>query len=153
MTDDLLVLSPEGLAGLVARWARAELLEVVREVTALLPLAAAVVAGSDQPGAEGPERAREARRAALAFQRMSDRVRQLPIAEPLRTRLVQLLDYQAELMGQASQTAAGDQTAHTDRARGRGGLGPPGVELSRLVDRLGHGLDSTWCTLHAKENK
>jgi hypothetical protein len=153
MTEEMLVLSPEGLAGLVAPWARAELLEVVREVAVLLPLAAAVVATGDQPGTEGPEPARTGERAASDFQRMADRVRQLPLGEPLRTRLMQLLDYHAELIGQAALMAYGDQTERTERALGSRGLGQPAIELARLADRLGQGLDSTWRALHPREDE
>ena len=137
----------------MAPWARAELLEVVREVASLLPLTAAVVAAGDQPGAKGSEPARTAGRAASAFHRMADRVRQLPLGEPLRTRLMQLLDYHAELIGQASLMAYGDQTERTERAPGSRGLGQPAIELARLADRLGQGLDSTWRTLHPTEDE
>jgi hypothetical protein len=136
--------SQEGSARLVAPQARAELLDVVREAVALLSLAEVVVAGCDQPGTKGPEPARSAGRVISAFVRMAGRVRSLPVSEPLRSRIAQLLDYHAVLIEQALLMAYGEQTERTARARGSGGLGPPAIELARLAADLDRSLESTW---------
>jgi hypothetical protein len=140
--------SKEGFARLVAPPARAELLDVVREAVALLSLAEVVLAGCDQPGTKGPEPARSAGSVISAFIQMAGRVRSLPVSEPLRSRIAQLLDYHAELIGQALLMAYGEQTERTERARGSGGLGPPAIELARLADQLDRSLDSTCSTPH-----
>jgi hypothetical protein len=74
---------------------------------------------------------------------MAGRVRSLPVREPLRSRVARLLDYHAELIGQASLMAYRDRTERQERARGRGGLGPPAIELARVADQLARALDST----------
>jgi hypothetical protein len=75
------------------------------------------------------------------------RVRQLAIGVPLRTRLAQLLEYHAELVGQAQLAAYGHRSERTERARGTGGFGPPASELTRL----GRTLDSVLRTPPATE--
>jgi len=149
MRDVKWMASQEGFARPVAPQAQAELLDVVREAVALLSLAEVVLAGCDQPGTKGPEPARSAGRVISAFIRMAGRVRSLTVSEPLRSRIAQLLDYHAELIGQALLMAYGEQTERTERARGSGGLGPPAIELARLADQLERSLDSRRSTPHA----
>ena len=145
--------SQEGVARLPAPQARAELLEVVREAVALLPAAEVVLAACDRPGSKGPEPARSAGLVASAFIRMAGRVRSLPVREPLRSRIARLLDYHAELIGQASLMAYRERTERQELARGRGGLGPPAIELARLADQLARAVDSTSLTPHATEDE
>ena len=115
--------SQEDFARLVPPQARAELLDVVCEAVGLLSLAEVVLAGCDQPGTKGPEPARSAGRVMSAFVRMAGRVRSLPVSEPLRSRIAQLLDYHAELIGQALLMAYGERTERTERARAVAVLG------------------------------
>ena len=145
--------SQEDFARLVPPQARAELLDVVREAVALLSLAEVVLAGCDQPGTKGPEPARSAGRVMSAFVRMAGRVRSLPVSEPLRSRIAQLLDYHAELIGQALLMAYGERTERTERARGSGGLGPPAIELARLADQLERSLGSACSTPDAPRGR
>jgi len=145
--------SQEGVARLPAPQARAELLAVVREAVALLPAAEVVLAACDRPGSKGPEPARSAGLVASAFIRMAGRVRSLPVREPLRSRIARLLDYHAELIGQASLMAYRERTERQELARGRGGLGPPAIELARLADQLARAVDSTSRTPHATEDE
>ena len=125
---------------------------MVREAVALLPAAEVVLAACDQPGSKGTEPARSAGLVASAFIRMAGRVRSLPVREPLRSRIVHLLDYHAELIAQALLMAYGDRTERQERARGRGGLGPPATELAKLADQLARSLDATTRSPHATED-
>jgi hypothetical protein len=147
MSGELVALSPEMAAELVPPAAREELLSVLQEAVALLPLAEVVVAACDGPGIKGSEPARTAGRVSSAYSLLAMRVRQLAIGVPLRTRLAQLLEYHAELVGQAQLAAYGHRSERTERARGTGGFGPPASELTRL----GRTLDSVLRTPPATE--
>jgi hypothetical protein len=136
VSESLPQLSPQLMARLVPSEARAELLEVLREAALLLPVAGAVVKACDAAGPKGVEPAKTAGRIVSAFGRMAWQVRRLPIGQPLRTRLVQLLDYHEELIGQAMIAAYSDPSERQALARGAGGLGEPSVELEHLAVRL-----------------
>lgn len=133
-------LSPERAAELVPPPAREELLAILREAAALLPLAEVVVAACDAPGVKASEPARTAGRVSSAYNLLAARVRRLAIAAPLRTRLAQLLDYHAELVGQAQLAAYDHRSERTERARGSGDLGPPAMDLERLARSLDSAL-------------
>jgi hypothetical protein len=143
MSSELTALSLERTAQLVPPQARGELLSVLREAAALLPVAEAVVAACDVPGIRATEPAKSAGLVASAFIRMAGRVRSLPVKEPLRSRIARLLDFHAELIGQASLMAYRERTERQERARGSGGLGSPAIELAGLADQLARALDST----------
>lgn len=152
MRGDLGVLSPEMMARLVLPHARTELIAVVREASSLLSLAEVVVAACDAPGPKGSEPARTAGRVMSAFEQLATRARRLPLSEPLRTRLTQLLDYHTELVAQALLMAYGERTERTERACGNSGLGWPAVELAQLADQLGCILDPTGRVVQPHEN-
>ena len=152
MSSELMALSPERVAQLVPPPARDALLSVLREATALLPVAEAVVAACDAPGIKATEPARTAGRVSSAFHLMSTRVLRLSIQPSLRTHLAQLLEYHSELVGQASLAAYGHRSERTERARGGGGLGTPAIELAQLATWLTRALSSTSYTGRGTED-
>ena len=141
------------MARLVPPEVRADLLEVLREAASLLPVADDVVAACDAPGVKGVEPAKSAGPVVSAFDRLAWRVRRLPIAQPLRTRLAQLLDYHTELIGQALIAAYRDPSERQALARGAGGLGTLARELAQLADLLGSALDPTWRMVQQQEGR
>ena len=135
-------LSLERTAQLVPPQARGELLSVLREAAALLPVAEAVVAACDVPGIRATEPAKSAGLVASAFIRMAGRVRSLRSG----SRCVRgSLGCSTITPSCRAGLADGDRdrTERQERARGRGGLGPPAIELARVADELARALDST----------
>lgn len=115
-------------------WIRLQ--QLVREAAEMVPAAEAVVRALDGPGPKATEPARSAGELVSAFYRRSLEVQALQIPDSTKKRVVQLLNYHSELIGQASWMAYGHQSERTRRARGRGGLGPLAQELVELAQEL-----------------
>jgi len=103
---------------------------------AALGAAEAAVAACGQAGPRGTEPAREAGRLVSDVQHLSVETQALAVPDKVRRRVVQLLNYHSELIGQASLMAYGNRTERTLRAIGKGGLGPLARELQDLADAI-----------------
>jgi hypothetical protein len=127
---DQQTLSPDSIRA----WRRLQ--QIVREAAEMVPVAEAVLRDCDAPGPKGTEPARSAGVLVLAFHRRSLEVETMAVPDSIKKRVVQLLNYHSELIGQVSLMAYRDRTERSIRARGSGGLGPLALELVDLAHEL-----------------